>query len=66
MIVTDEMLEHATDAVVADLRRNHSHGCRIRWGTSPDNFNLDGHVDLRSLARAALTAALQNTTQEKT
>lgn len=65
-MITDEMIDRATKAVVADLKHGTSHGCRIRWGTSPDNFNLDGHVDLDSLVRAALTAALQNTTQEKT
>jgi len=65
-MITEEMIDRATKAVVADLKDGTSHGCRIRWGTSPDNFNLDGHVDLDSLVRVALTAALQNTTQEKT
>lgn len=65
-MITNEMIDLATKAVVADLRHGTSHGCRVRWGASPDNFNLDGHVDLDQLVRVALTAALQNTTQEKT
>lgn len=65
-MITNQMIDLATKAVVADLRHGTIHGCRIRWGTSPDNFNLDGHVDLDQLVRVALTAALQNTTQEKT
>jgi hypothetical protein len=58
MTITDEMVERATDAVAADLLHGRAHGARIR-GSHPDNFNIDGHVDLRSIVRAALTAALQ-------
>lgn len=70
-MITNDMIDLATKAVVADLKHGTSHGCRIRWGTSPDNFNLDGHVDLRSIARAALSVVKDSlttadTTQEKT
>lgn len=58
-MINDRILTKATDAMIVDLKHGGSHGARIRWGTSPDNFNLDGHVDLRSLAHAALTAALE-------
>jgi hypothetical protein len=58
MTISDEMVERAVDAAVNDLLHGKDHGARIR-GANPDNFNIDGHVDLRSLARAALTAALQ-------
>ena len=70
MIITDEMLKRATEAIATDLLHGRSHGARIR-GPHPDNFNLDGHVDLRSLARAALSVVKDSlttadTTQEKT
>ena len=56
--ITDEMVERSIAAVVNDLLHGKAHGARVR-GASPDNFNIDGHVDLRSVVRVTLTAALE-------
>lgn len=59
MIISEDMVKLAAEAMGHDLLHGSAHGARLPAHMYPDNFIIDGHVDLRSLARAALTAAPQ-------
>jgi hypothetical protein len=57
--LTDEQIELAAEGMADDLRKVEAHGCKLLNDKRVGSFVIDGHVDLRSLARAALTAAIQ-------
>jgi hypothetical protein len=54
--LTDEQIELAAEGMADDLRQVKAHGCKLLNDKRVGSFVIDGHVDLRSLARAALTA----------
>jgi hypothetical protein len=58
-MTTPDQVQTAALAMMADLckTKDYAHGCLLEFvPTSPDNVVVRGHIDLTSLARAALDA----------